>query len=81
MTLESFAAASMANFIYKKSEKAAYNYAYLDAISHFILFDRDARTILLPAIKGSVREKRRGRETKRNLQVSHGKFPRGLLAA
>lgn len=54
MTLESFAAVSMANFIYKKSETAAYNYAYLDAISCFILFDRGARTILLPAIKGSV---------------------------
>lgn len=36
MALESFAAVSMANFIYKKSEKAAYNYAYLE--QYLILF-------------------------------------------
>ena len=31
--------------------------------------------------KGSVRKKQPGTETRRNLQVSHGRFPRGSLAA
>lgn len=70
---------TMANIIYKKKKCIITCDPWAICPAWFII--ANAWTILLPTSKSSVRKKQHGTETRRNLQLLHGKVPCGSLGA